>query len=261
MDQTPEVQMSEDEQRPASSGKKIGAVVIVLLLLGGAGFGYWWWTTHQAPAPVAVQAPPPPAPAPAPAVNPADGDAMLRGLAAKLSPAKELSEWLAQPDIVRRLVAATNMISEGKTPRSILSFVNLSGDYTVERRNKQLFASAASAARYDTVTRVVTSIDVNQAAAAYAQVKPYVQAAWGEIGPPNTTFDSVLHGAIGHLTATAIPATPPALQEHGALYEYVDPQLEALSGAQKQLLRMGQKNGQAVQDWLKKLDAALTAAH
>ena len=47
------------------------------------------------------------------------------------------------------------------------------------------------------------------------------------------------------------------LRERSILYEYVDPKLEGLNAAQKQLLRMGPKNAALVAAKLREVEAAL----
>src|SRR5262245_24692414 len=59
----------------------------------------------------------------------AEGDALLRRLAAGWSNAPELLAWLAEADIVRRLTAATALIADGDSPRPMLSFLKVNGAF------------------------------------------------------------------------------------------------------------------------------------
>src|SRR5262249_12794229 len=185
------------------------------------------------------------------------GETLLRQLGARLLSTGELAKWLAEPDIVRRLAAAVNLIAEGSSPRPVLGFLAPAGNFEVLKGKKPLRASPKSYARYDTVTRIVTSVDAAAAANLYAEMKPYLDAAFGEIGRPGKTFDGALRAAIAKLTTTPIPSTEPELEAKGLGYGYVDPKLEELSPAQKHLLRMGPTNGSAIQAWLKKFEQAL----
>ncbi len=243
-----------------SSPPRIFWVLLVLVLLAVGGFLLWRWKSTSEPppvAPVAETKPPAATPAPAPSLPMADGDSLAKQLGADLSTSPELAKWLAEPDILRRLVAAVNLVAEGSSPRPVLSFLIPAGRFEVVKGGRALRASPKGYARYDMVTRVITSLDTAAIATTYARVKPYIDSAFAQIGRPGQSFDGVLRQAIGHLTETQIPDTEPELKEKGAVYAYADPRLEELSRAKKQLLRMGPQNARALQAWLKKLDEAL----
>jgi hypothetical protein len=247
---------------PHASAWKRGAWLLLgLVALVGVGIALWNWKQSSQPekvTPVAdagAIAPTPAAPVP-PTASVAEGDQLVRQRGSELSSGKELSKWLAEPDILRRLVAAVNLMAEGNSPRAVLGFLSPGGDFEARRRNNQLVATPASYARYDGVAHILTSIDTGAAAKLYLELKPYLDAAYYAIGRPGKSFDNALHEAIGKLVATPIPETQPVLEESGALYVYKDASLEQLSPAQKHLLRTGPVNARAVQGWLKEFDAA-----
>jgi hypothetical protein len=59
------------------------------------------------------------------------------------------------------------------------------------------------------------------------------------------------------LLSTPIPADSLRVEPRGIGYGYVDPRLEQLSGAQKQLLRLGPRNARLVQDSLRRIALAM----
>jgi hypothetical protein len=261
LNEMPEREPFETAFRSPHSSRAIW-LVIGFVVLGVGGVVLWWWKESRGTQPVAPAAESKPAAAPtAPAVptlSMTEGDSLARQLAAELSKASELAQWLAEPDILRRLVAAVNLVAEGNSPRPVLSFLIPAGQFEVVRAGGAVRASPKSYARYQTVSRVLTSIDAAAAGKAYHRVKPYVDSAFAQIGRPGQSFDTVLHQAIESLTSTPIPETEPKLEEKGALYAYKDSKLEQLSAAQTQLLRMGPENARAIQAWLKKLDEAIS---
>jgi hypothetical protein len=187
----------------------------------------------------------------------ADGDALLRQQLAALSTDAHLRLWAGQPDILRRLTAAVNLISEGQSPRPVLAFLAPAHGFGVVHHRGELVESPRSAERYDLVTRALTGLNPAGVARIYAQVRPYAQAALNEMSPPGRSLDAVLRSAIGRMTSTEIPKEEPALRPKGLGYVFADPKLEALSPAQKNLLRMGPTNARAVQSWLEALLHAL----
>jgi hypothetical protein len=248
-------------EEPPRHGR-LRVVLVAVVAVAIAGVGAWLWLGRQTPAPApAPVAPPPPVvaavPPPAPAVNITEGEALLRQLGPQLSAAKELAGWLAQADIVRRLVAAVNLVNDGKTPSAVLGFMRPHKGFEVLRRHKKVYASPKGAARYDLVTRVVTSIDPEAAGKAYAQLRPFADAAFAEVGPKGKTFDEVLRGAISRITSAPPPPVNAELLPKGLGYVYKDAKLEENTPARKQLWRMGPANVAAIQVWLKKVDTAL----
>jgi hypothetical protein len=182
---------------------------------------------------------------------------LVKDAAGGLSSSSELAKWLAEPDILRRLVASVSLIAEGSSPRSLLGFLTPADRFQVVREGQTLRASPKNRGRYETVTKVLTSIDPGAAAQTYARLKPYVDSAFAQIGRPGQSFDGVLRQAIGHITSVPVPEKEPELEEKGLVYAYKDPKLEGLSAAQKHLLRIGVNNARSVQGWLKKLDEAI----
>jgi len=260
-----EAPVGELQQRPFESalrpshGSRIAWVVVGLLVLSGAAVLLWRWNQSRMAPPVAAPAAEskPAAPEAAPALPMAQGDALVKDTAGGLSSSTELAKWLAEPDILRRLVASVSLIAEGSSPRSLLGFLTPADRFQVVREGQTLRASPKNRGRYETVTKVLTSIDPAFAAQAYARVKPYVDSAFAQIGRPGQSFDSVFRQAIGNITSVPVPDKEPELEEKGLVYAYKDPKLEGLSTAQKHLLRMGVDNARSVQSWLKKLDEAI----
>ncbi len=238
-------------------------VLGLVVLLAAAGFiGWSVYAGRQVPAPVvvaepqAVDAGAEPTPAP---LNLADGDALMKDGAGGISAHVELARWLSNPDIVRRLVAAMVQVSEGESPRETLGFMVVKGEFSVvqtkdkKTKKKKSFISPKSTARYNFVTQVIGTIDAAAAGALYAKVRPFAESVFREISAPGKTFDDTLQRAIDLLVSVPISDAPVevAPQEEGIGYRCVDPVLEALSPAQKHLLRMGPVNARVVVDKLK----------
>jgi hypothetical protein len=266
----------DENQAQKTSFKSRGpwGVLIVLALLVAAGVGVWTqWDRIM---------PPPPAPAVVDAgvavdagvpaeksVNIAEGDAVARD--AGIIPA----DWLKGGDLVRRAAGAVNAVAEGATPRPMLSVLQPDGAFTVDeqagkpikgklkkgqkrREASKFFISEKNDARYDKVTKMVTQMDPAAVARLYKQLKPYLEAAYREIARPGQTFDAAFGAAVDRLAAVPITDRPREVVplETGVGYAWKDPKLEALSPAEKHLLRMGPKNARAI---VKQLQAFRTA--
>jgi hypothetical protein len=91
----------------------------------------------------------------------------------------------------------------------------------------------------------------------YLTVKSRIMDAYRNLGFPEGDFDPVLERAIGVLLATpAIEGAIP-LREKVITYQFVDPDIESLPTATKQLLRMGPDNMRIVQAKLREIAVQL----
>ncbi|GMU01699.1 hypothetical protein KH5H1_58190 [Corallococcus caeni] len=251
---------TDNAPRPPSPVRSLrwplGIAAGVALLAGASFFILRTPEPPPAPAPETAQPSPPAPPAP-PAVQLSGTDPRVRDLLKGLSSDADFARWLAAEDLVRRFAASANLIADGQSPRMPLSFMAPAGPFRVTKRQGRTVAAPESHTRYDGVTRVITSLDAKTAGQVYQELKPLLDAAHAELAPPGRSLDETLSQAIGRLTRVPVPKAPVELAPKGALYVYADPSLEALSAAEKHLLRMGPENMRKVQAKLTELAAAL----
>ncbi len=251
-------------KRVVKSGPS-AAPIIVVIAIAAIAAGVWFWRTRaEPPEQHAVAAAPvkPAAEGPAPLPPLAERDALVRRLVGELSRMPELAKWLGAEDLVRRFVTAVYSVSEGRSPSEQLRGVLPSGSVAAKkaRGGKLLMQSKG----YDVVVRVLASFDNAASVRVYEQLEPMFDSAYREIAPPKARFRDALGKAIEHLLATPVPEDDVALVKAGPFYAYADAELEHLSRAQKQLLRMGPANARAIQGELSELAQGLglqVAAH
>jgi hypothetical protein len=192
------------------------------------------------------------APAAPPALPPPEKtDPEVRQRLATLTPDPELVRWLREgADLARRLAAALAAVSEGESPRPMLGFLAPSGDFAVREEGGHAFMDPAGHARYATLARVLGSLDGRTAAEAYRALEPLLEAAYAELAPPGAQLRTALGRAITRLRRVPVPDGKLALVPRGAMWAYADPALEALSPAEKHLLRLGSRTQRLVQEKL-----------
>jgi hypothetical protein len=183
----------------------------------------------------------------------AEGDALLREHASRASKSAELAAWLSAPDIVQRIAAAVRLIAQGRSPRPVLSFLEIEGDFRVIG-DREL--DPASYKRYDRLTEIFTTVDAAFLGRGYRGMRPYFESAYSQVAQPGERFDGVLIAAIGKLTAVKVPEGRIELVPRGAIYLFKDPALESLSEVEKHLIRMGPRNARAIQDSLRQFASA-----
>jgi hypothetical protein len=150
------------------------------------------------------------------------------------------------------------LVADGQSPVAALPGFRLTGAYEVRevvaaapkgkpRPPARVYLSPASFERYGVLVKAFGSIDTAAAGDTWTALRPVFEVAFGEIGKPGTRFDDVLRRALHRLTAVEFPVGEVELKAKGALYEYADPTLEAMTPAEKQLLRLGPTQGRLVQ--------------
>ncbi len=131
------------------------------------------------------------------------------------------------------------------------------GKFLVVEKGDEIFIDPKSYGRYDLATQVFVSLDTEGAVALYRELEPLIDDAYGEISPPGSRFSDRLNAAVEHLLEVSPPSGDPQVKRKVVTYVYVDESLEGLSGAQRQLLRMGPDNVLLIKAKLRDLKAGL----
>ncbi len=186
-------------------------------------------------------------------------DAVVRDLVSRLTTHPTVAAWLATDDLVRNFVVSVANAADGITPARHLRRLRPAEPFTPLEDGERLVIDPASYHRYDRFAAALASVDPDGAARLYATLKPRLEDAYRELGHPDTSFDEATERAIVQLLRTPVLERPPVIQPglKGIGFVYTDGSLEALSGAQKQLLRMGPDNVRAVQRSLRAIADAL----
>jgi hypothetical protein len=239
----------------------VAAAVVILVV------AYWYFRSAPAapPAPIKAEEVAPAAkqdvgPAPAePVVVPplADSDSFVRDLLRGLSSRPELLTWLATSDLVRNAAVVVDNIAEGVAPAKHLQEFAPKQPFRTAGSGSALVTDTRSYARYDALADAVASIDAAGAVKAYRNMRPLFDEAYRELGHPDGRFDVALERAISRLLATPEVPADVRLESHVESYHYANGTYESLSGAQKQLLRMGPRNVRLVKDKLREILRAL----
>jgi hypothetical protein len=208
-------------------------------------------TVAYRPVPAPVSA------APAIDVPPLDEtDPVVRRLVGALSSHPRVAAWLATDNLIRTFTVAVENIANGATPAPHLRVLRPVGPFQVVEDGEQLRVDARSYERYNGIADAIASIDAAGAAMLYRTLRPRFDEAYRELGRDDG-FDAALKRAMTSLVNTPMPGPQVALVYKGALNAFADDDLEELTAAQKQLLRMGPRNVRLIQGKLREISAAL----
>ena len=243
----------EQEELPRGAGPQGPGLwpiaAIVGLLAFSLGFYFFFWKNRSAPEPAPVEAPAPPPvefieePEPEPDIELpplGESDAYLRGLVGQLSSHPALASWLVTKDLVRRITMIVDNIAERVSPRAHLRFLDPEELFQAAERANRYYIDPAGYERYDLVADVFESLDTAGSLELYLNIKPLIDEAYRELGRADGTFDETLGLAMEQLLETPVPGDSVELISRFRSYHYTDPDLEALSPAQKHFFRMGQ---------------------
>jgi hypothetical protein len=184
-------------------------------------------------------------------------DPFVRELLRGLSSRPELAAWLATDGLVRNLVASIDAVANGTTPSTQLRRLAPAGPFRAEPRGEDFVIDARSYRRYDGIADTVASLDADGLARAYATLRPRLQEAYEELGYPEGNIDVAVERAIVRLLETPAVDRDVDVRPAPVLYQFTDVRLERLAPAQKQLLRMGPRNGRLIQEKLRDVARAL----
>lgn len=267
------VDLNLEEERESEPRKVLGLAVAILVILAGAAAIYYFAFVKKPAVPPASLEPAAAAAVPAggekataeaegaplafPPVGLADSDPAVREFAAALSANPEFAKWLLTKDLVRKFVVAVDNVANGLSPKPHVDFFSPAGGFRVVRTRTGTFIDEAAYARYAPVAGVAASVDAAAAVRLYRAAKPLIDEAYRDLGYPGVDFEETLVRAMAELLATPVVDGPIAVEQKILSYAMTDASLEALSAAQKQLLRMGPKGVRAVQGKVRELAAAL----
>ncbi|MFT7684753.1 MAG: hypothetical protein ACI9FB_000094 [Candidatus Azotimanducaceae bacterium] len=181
-----------------------------------------------------------------------DSDQLIRESVVSITRHEGINAWLSPDELTRKAVVFIDNVASGRIVKQTVAVMAPLEEFKVKQISEKVFI-VEDYSRYDTVTNVVTSIEARRLAELYVLLKPLFKEAYGELGNPNANFDDTIFRAIGRLLETPVLTEPPRLVRPVVLYEYEEERLENLSAAQKQLLRMGPKNTQAIQNKLSEI--------
>jgi hypothetical protein len=184
-------------------------------------------------------------------------DPFVRELLGGLSSRPELAAWLATDGLIRNIVATVDAVANGMTPSAQLRRVAPAGPFLAEARQEDFVIDPQSYRRYDGAADTLAGLDAEGVARAYATLRPRLQEAYRELGYPEANFDDAVERAIVRVLNTPIVEREVEVRPAPVLYQFTDARLERLSPVQKQLLRMGPRNGRLVQEKLRDLARAL----
>ena len=256
-----------DRERSLLTWPLIAAAVLALV----AGLTLFWLFSSRGPVTVPDREASDDRPAPIAAPLPVDeepepevvlpalseSDVFAREALATLSRHPGLASFLLTDELVREIVAAVDNIAEGANPARHFPYLAPEEKFDVVQRTPQVVLDPRSYHRYNVLASAFASMDAEGLATVYRNARPLMDEAYAELGYQDQAFEDALARAISILLDTPVVEGRITLRADSVNYTFVESRLEALSPAQKQLLRTGPENTKKVQSKLRELADAL----
>ena len=249
------------------------AASVAVVALGIA--AYWLLTdgdTEEAPAapepvadapvaqPLDELEPAPVEPEPVEVPELEESDPFVGAIVGGLSSHPGLAAWLTGERMIRRFVVVVDNVANGRNPAQHVPFMRPAQRLSTTGEAPGTRIAAASYRRYNIHAEIIDSLDADAVGALYRLLEPLLDAAYSELGYPDTPFSSALRRAIDHLLEVPVLDRPPAVTRGMVFYEHTSARLDALTSAQKQFMGMGPDNVRVVQAKLRAIAQAMGLA-
>ena len=256
---------------------------IVALLLAAGGIVYWRAQNDApTPAPAVAEAPrsePAPRQPPEQPQFPIEPPVITRNEPQELTPlpplgesdayfelevtelfGNGLAELLAETALIEKIVATVDNLPREQVAEKIRPLAPLMGSFLVDGQDGsgEYSLNQSNYERYDFLVNLLATADVEALANSYRRFYPLFQEAYVNLGYPNGHFNDRAVEVINHLLDTPDPAEPIELVRPHVLYEFADPQIEALSSGQKLLIRAGSEHRVRIKQFLEEFRDAVT---
>lgn len=153
-----------------------------------------------------------------------------------------LDTLLANDAMIDRIVATIDNLPRSHVAERVRPIGRLSSNFETSSAGEVDILDPANFDRYRSLVDMFVLADPDRVVDLYRRYYPLLQKSYEALGYPNGYFNDRVVDVIDYLLATPVPDEPPRLVRPHVLYEFEDPELEALSSGQKFLLRMGPEN-------------------
>lgn len=225
-------------------------------------------SVEPAPAPVAAEAPAAPIAAPvvtevqpkippAPVVSEETGDQYARESIDAVNGGKALAQFVAGDYVVERAVAIIDALRRGEVPYKLLPVGKPSTSFPISDNGLRVTLDTAGFSRYDGFAQWVGGLNTPALVSLLNDYEMIATQALTRIGVTDFDIRSAVLAATTQILSTPQVGADAELMRREANWVYMDPELEALSSLQKQVLRMGPENADIVQQKARDIRGAL----
>ena len=225
-------------------------------------------SVEPAPMPVEAEAPAAPIAAPvitevqpkippAPVVSEETGDQYARESIDAVNGGKALAQFVAGDYVVERAVAIIDALRRGEVPYKLLPVGKPSTTFPISDNGLRVTLDTAGFSRYDGFAQWVGGLNTPALVSLLNDYEMIATQALTRMGVTDFDIRSAVLAATTQILSTPQVSVDAELMRREANWVYMDPELEALSSLQKQVLRMGPENADIIQQKARDIRGAL----
>ncbi len=255
-------------------------LITVLLAVGTVGALWYFLKTADQPAPAAVTTDPVPAeiepelpryPMPPPAelqqgtgqlilLPPLDDSDAYFKISLVNVFGTDIGELLVEESLIEKFVTTMDNLTRSHISERIRPIGSVSGQFEVDvlDADQEYVLSERNYSRFDYLVTMLANGDLDALFDTYRRFYPLLHEAFVRLGYPKGFLNDRVVEVIDHLLDTPNVEGPIRLARPHVLYEFSDPELEALSSGQKMLLRMGGDHAAQVKQTLRQFRTLIT---
>lgn len=170
---------------------------------------------------------------------------------------KAFTEIFYSSDVIRRFVVTVDNLPRKRLPLQLRPVAPAAGRFLTTAEHGSVVITSENNRRYARYVLAAEAVDTKKLVAAYVHLYPLFQQEYESLGYPSGTFNDRLIEAIDDLLSTPDVEGPVRLVQPNVMYEFADPQLEALSAGEKVMLRIGSDNAGRVKTKLREIRGEL----
>ena len=194
---------------------------------------------------------------PEPTVTEETADTYARETIEVVNGGKALDQFVAGDYIVERAVAIVDALRRGEVPYKLLPVGRPSNSFPVSDDGLRVTMDPSGFSRYDGFAQWVNGIDVMAVVTLLDDYEQIATEALSRMGVEDFDIRSAVLAATTQILSIPIAPQSAELMKREANWVYTDPELEALSSLQKQVLRMGPENSEIIQSKARELRGAV----
>lgn len=177
----------------------------------------------------------------------------------KLSPG--LAAWFTTDQLIRKVVLIANDFAQAIRVSKHMSFLRLAEPFAVEQDGNELYIAPKNYQRFSTFVQAIQAVDAKSFVGFYQKFRPLTLQVFAELSyPKDISLESIIKKAAGEIISAPIVKERIPLIRPSIYYRFADPNMEALNGVQKQMIRLGPENTLILQNKCRELLVALGKA-
>ena len=173
----------------------------------------------------------------------------------------QIDALMASDALIDKIVATIDNLPRSHVAEKARPLGRLQSEFVAAQRDESVATlDPLNYERYRVLVDLFTLADPDAVTDLYRRYYPLLQKSYEALGYPHDYFNDRVVAVIDHLLETPELEAAPRLVRPHVLFEFEDPELEALSSGQKILLRMGADNAARTKQALEQLRARIAVA-